>query len=61
MITFLNGNLENLDHLKKEIFKISPKILIHVGKYKPTNINEFNINDQYLVFSELVIIKLFYQ
>ena len=48
---FLNGNLENLDHLKKEIFKISPKILIHLGKYKPTNINEFNINDQYLVFS----------
>ena len=48
---FLNGNLENLDYLKKEIFKISPKILIHLGKYKPTNINEFNINDQYLVFS----------
>ena len=30
---FLNGNLENLDFLKKEVVKINPKITIHVGKY----------------------------
>ncbi len=48
---FLNGNLENLEYLRKEILKINPNIIIHVGKYKPTNINEFSTNDEYLVFS----------
>ena len=48
---FLNGNLENLENLKKQIFKINSKINIHIGKYKPTNINEFDKHDNYLVFS----------
>ncbi len=48
---FLNGNLENLDFLKKEVVKINPNITIHVGKYKPLNIKSFNQNDKYLVFS----------
>jgi tetraacyldisaccharide 4'-kinase len=48
---FLNGNLENLENLKKEIFKINSKINIHVGKYEPLNLNEFNKFDKYLVFS----------
>ena len=48
---FLNGNLENLDFLKKEVVKINPNITIHVGKYKPLNLESFNQNDKYLVFS----------
>jgi len=48
---FLNGNLENLDNLKLKILKINPKINIHIGKYIPTNINEFDRNDKYLIFS----------
>jgi len=48
---FLNGNLENLEILKKEIFKINPNIKIYIGKYEPLNIGEFNKNDNYLVFS----------
>ena len=48
---FLNGNLENLDFLKKEILRINPKINIHVGKYKPTNIDEFPKKNNYLAFS----------
>ena len=47
---FLNGNLENLDNLKKEIYKINSNINIHVGKYEPINLNEFNKTDQYFVF-----------
>ena len=48
---FLNGNLENLDNLKKEIYKINSKINIHVGKYEPINLNEFNKTDEYFIFS----------
>ena len=48
---FLNGNLENLENLEKEIFKINPKINIYFGKYVPLNIDQFNKTDKYLVFS----------
>ena len=48
---FLNGNLENLENLKTQIRKINSKINIHIGLYKPTNLNEFDKNDKYLVFS----------
>ena len=48
---FLNGNLENLEDIKKQIFKINSKINIHVGKYKPINIHEFKKENKYLVFS----------
>ena len=48
---FLNGNLENLEDLKRIIIMINPKINIYVGKYKPLNLNEFNKEDKYLVFS----------
>ena len=48
---FLNGNLENIDYLKKEIHKISSNVNIHLGKYEPINLNEFNKNKKYLVFS----------
>ena len=48
---FLNGNLENLDILKKHILKINSKINIHLGKYLPTNLDDFNKDDEYLIFS----------
>ena len=48
---FLNGNLENIDSLKKEILTINPNINIYTGKYEATNINEFKKNYNYLVFS----------
>ena len=48
---FINGNLENLEYLKQKILNINPEININVGKYIPENLNEFNIEDKYLVFS----------
>ena len=48
---FLNGNLENLDEIKKEIYKINSKINIHLGKYEPLNLSEFKKEDNYLIFS----------
>ena len=48
---FLNGNLENVDNLTKEIRKINSNINIHLGKYEPINLSEFNKNKKYFVFS----------
>ncbi len=48
---FLNGNLENIDNIQKKILSINPRSNIYVGKYELTNINEFNKQDNYLVFS----------
>ena len=48
---FLNGNLENLDEIKTQILKINSKINIHLGKYEIINLNEFQKEDDYLVFS----------
>ena len=48
---FINGNLNNLENLKIQILKINTKINIHVGKYIPLNLNEFNLKNDYLAFS----------
>tara|TARA_B100002019_G_scaffold58837_1_gene50511 strand:+ start:917 stop:1840 length:924 start_codon:yes stop_codon:yes gene_type:complete len=48
---FLNGNLENLEQIKKEIIKINPNIKIHIGKYEPLNIQDFSITEKYIIFS----------
>ena len=48
---FLNGNLENLENIKRNILKINSEINIYIGKYIPENIKEFNIKDRYLAFS----------
>ncbi len=48
---FLNGNLENLEYLKEQIFKINSKANVHVGIYEPKNLNQFNLNDNYFAFS----------
>ena len=48
---FLNGNEESLIAIKEQIKKINPNININSGKYTPLNINEFDENQSYLVFS----------
>ena len=48
---FLNGNLENLDNIKKQLEEINPKINIHIGEYIPLNIHEFDKKIRYVVFS----------
>ena len=48
---FLNGNLENLDNIKKHIYKINPNINLYIGKYVPLDIEKFNKDKNYLVFS----------
>ncbi len=48
---FLNGNLENIDNLTKEIREINSNINIYFGKYEPINLNEFDKDKKYFVFS----------
>ena len=48
---FLNGNLENIEEIQKQISNINPKITIHIGIYVPLNLNEFDSNENYLIFS----------
>ena len=48
---FLNGNDEDLDEIKNFISKIDANINIYQGKYIPKNIDEFNTNDKFIVFS----------
>ncbi len=48
---FLNGNLENLEDINKQVLKINPEMNIHFGKYKFSNLDNFNINENYLIFS----------
>ena len=48
---FLNGNLENLDDIKKHIYKINPNINLYIGKYIPLDIEKFDKDKNYLVFS----------
>jgi tetraacyldisaccharide 4'-kinase len=48
---FLNGVNEDTLEIEKKALKINPNINIHKSKYIPKNLNEFNINNNYLVFS----------
>ena len=48
---FINGNLENIENLKKEIFKVNHNINIHIGKYQPINLDEFDKDNKYIAFS----------
>ena len=48
---FLNGNDENLVKIKDQIKKINPNIDYSKSKYVPLNIDEFDENQSYLVFS----------
>ena len=48
---FINGNLENINNLKNQLLKINPKIEIHIGKYVIKNLDDFNLKENFLVFS----------
>ena len=48
---FLNGNENDNSNLKLLIKKYDKNIKIFETRYKPTNINQFNINDDYIIFS----------
>jgi len=48
---FLNGNLEDIEEIKKYLFKINPKINLHIGKYVSKNIKEFDSHEKYFIFS----------
>ena len=48
---FLNGNEEILTNIKNQIKKINPTININQGKYVPLNINDFNKELNYMIFS----------
>tara|TARA_B100000035_G_scaffold1351_1_gene1108 strand:+ start:4029 stop:4973 length:945 start_codon:yes stop_codon:yes gene_type:complete len=48
---FINGNDENLKNIQESILKIDPDINIYTGKYIPLNLNQFDKNDRFLVFS----------
>ena len=48
---FLNGLNEDTLEIEKKALKINPNINIHKSKYIPKNLNEFNINSNYLAFS----------
>ena len=48
---FLNGNLENLETIKKEIITVHSKANIYIGQYKILNIDEINLSDNYFAFS----------
>ena len=47
----LNGNEENLTNIKNQIKKINPTININQGKYVPLNIDDFNKEHNYIIFS----------
>ena len=48
---FVNGNLENIEKIERDIIKINSKVHLHKGKYVPLNIKEFDTNEKYIIFS----------
>ena len=48
---FLNGNLENLENITNQLKRINPNLIIHLGEYEPVNLDQFSLNDKYIVFS----------
>ena len=48
---FLNGNLENLENITNKLKSINPNLIIHLGEYEPVNLDQFSVNDKYIVFS----------
>ena len=48
---FINGNENNNLALKLIIKKHNKDIKIFESNYRPTNINQFNINEKYIIFS----------
>ena len=43
--------MDKIDNIKKKILDTNPKANIHIGKYVPQNLEKFDMNEKYLVFS----------
>tara|TARA_B100000886_G_C20397596_1_gene481081 strand:- start:451 stop:1392 length:942 start_codon:yes stop_codon:yes gene_type:complete len=50
-IVFLNGRGDNSENIKKIIYRLNPKIEIFESDYEIQNLNELDINSNYLIFS----------
>ena len=48
---FLNGNAKNFKEIENQIYNINPRIKIFKTLYKITNIQKFDLNSKYLIFS----------
>ena len=48
---FINGNAADNSNLKSLIKRYSNEIKIFESHYSPTNFNQFNINERYIIFS----------
>ncbi len=48
---FLNGDIDNLNEIKEQIYNINSKIKIFKTLYKIINIKKYNLNFKYLIFS----------
>ena len=48
---FLNGNINTFKEIENQIYNINPKIKIFKTFYKITNIQKFDLNSKYLIFS----------
>ena len=48
---FLNGNDENKKNLIEKITHLKSNLNIYESKYIPLNINDFNLNENYIIFS----------
>jgi len=47
----LNGNLENINTIKKQLKRINTSLNIFIGEYIPINIKKFSKKKKYIVFS----------
>ena len=50
-IVFLNGKGDNVESIKEIIYKLNPKIEIFESNYEIQNLNELDVNSNYLIFS----------
>ena len=50
-IVFLNGKGDNVENIKEIIYKLNPKIEIFESNYEIQNLNELDVNSNYLIFS----------
>jgi tetraacyldisaccharide 4'-kinase len=48
---FLNGYNQNIDEIKKVIYKINPSIKIFETIYKPINLEKIDLSRKFLIFS----------
>jgi tetraacyldisaccharide 4'-kinase len=50
-VVFLNGNSDNFENIEKQILNINSKIKIFRTAYKISNMNKYDLDSKYLIFS----------